>query len=148
MLHNAQIVGFAEGTHVLMADGKWKTIENVKQGDMVMSFNPDIADSELEPRKVVDTWSGIHRECIEVHQKNKVTVVAKDQLFFALEQFGHKVLTLMKLLITTVTQHQYSHAMYAAASGRFMILLLMEHTHLLPTICVYTTRRRKHLSQL
>lgn len=83
MLHNASIVGFAEGTHVLMADGKWKTIENVKQGDMVMSFNPDKDNSELEPRKVVDTWSGIHRDCIEVHQKNKVTVVAKDQLFFA-----------------------------------------------------------------
>lgn len=82
MLHNASIVGFAEGTHVLMADGKWKKIENIVEGDMVMSFDPVSDDSELEPRKVVDTWSGIHRDCIEVHQKNKVTVVAKDQLFF------------------------------------------------------------------
>ena len=82
MLHNAQIVGFAEGSHVLMADGSWKTIENVKEGDMVMSFDPARADSELEPRKVTNTWSGLHRECLEVHQKNKVTVTAKDQLFF------------------------------------------------------------------
>ena len=39
MLHNAELVGFAEGTPVLMADGKWKPIEQVKQGDWVMSFN-------------------------------------------------------------------------------------------------------------
>ena len=82
MLHNAQIVGFAEGSHVLMADGSWKTIEKIKEGDMVMSFDPTYADSPLEPRKVTNTWSGIHRECLEVHQNNKVTVTAKDQLFF------------------------------------------------------------------
>lgn len=82
MLHNAQIVGFAEGSHVLMADGSWKTIEKVKEGDMVMSFDPSLPDSALEPRKVTNTWSGLHRECLEVHQNNKVTVTAKDQLFF------------------------------------------------------------------
>lgn len=82
MLHNAQIVGFAEGSHVLMADGSWKTIEKVKEGDMVMSFDPAQADSELEPRKVTNTWAGLHRECVEVHYNNKVTVAARDQLFF------------------------------------------------------------------
>lgn len=82
MLHNAQVVGFAEGTNVLMADGKWKAIEQVREGDMVMSFGDDRDDSNLEPRKVVNTWSGIVRDCVEVHQKGKVTIVAKDQLFF------------------------------------------------------------------
>lgn len=82
MLHNAQIVGFAEGTPVLMADGSWKAIEKVKQGDWVMSFNPTTENSELEPRKVVNTFSALHRDCIEVHANGKVTIVAKDQLFF------------------------------------------------------------------
>lgn len=79
---NAQIVGFAEGTPVLMADGTWKAIEQVKQGDWVMSFNPDVENSGLEPRKVLNTYSTLYRDCIEVHANGKVTVVAKDQLFF------------------------------------------------------------------
>jgi hypothetical protein len=79
---NAQVVGFAEGTPVLMADGKWKAIEQVKQGDWVMSFNPNVENSELEPRKVVNTFSTIYKDCIEIHANGKVTVVAKDQLFF------------------------------------------------------------------
>lgn len=82
MLHNAKIVGFVEGTHVLMADGKWKTIESIKEGEMVMSFEADRDDGELHPRKVVGTWNGIVRDCVEVHNHNKVTIVAKDQLFF------------------------------------------------------------------
>ena len=82
MLHNAQIVGFAEGTPVLMSDGKWKPIEQVKQGDWVMSFDPKIENSELEPRKVTNTFATLYRDCIEVHANGKVTVVAKDQLFF------------------------------------------------------------------
>lgn len=82
MVQNAQIVGFAEGTPVLMADGKWKPIEQVKQGDWVMSFDPKAENSELEPRKVVNTFSTIHKDCIEIHANGKVTVVAKDQLFF------------------------------------------------------------------
>ena len=82
MLHNAQVVGFAEGTPVLMADGKWKPIEQVKQGDWIMSFNPSAENSELEPRKVVNTFSTLHRDCIEIHANGKVTIVAKDQLFF------------------------------------------------------------------
>jgi hypothetical protein len=82
MLHNAQVVGFAEGTPVLMADGKWKPIEEVKQGDWVMSFNPAVENSPLEARKVVNTFSTLHRDCIEIHANGKVTIVAKDQLFF------------------------------------------------------------------
>jgi hypothetical protein len=79
---NAQVVGFAEGTPILMADGTWKAIEKVKQGDWVMSFNPAVENSELEPRKVVNTFSTIYKDCIEIHANDKVTVVAKDQLFF------------------------------------------------------------------
>jgi hypothetical protein len=65
-----------------MADGSWKAIEKVKQGDWVMSFNPATENSELEPRKVVNTFSTLHRDCIEIHANGKVTIVAKDQLFF------------------------------------------------------------------
>ena len=83
MVQNAQIVGFAEGTPVLMADGKWKSIEQVKQGDWVMSFDPKIENGALEPRKVVNTFSAIYKDCIEIHTSDKVTVVAKDQLFFS-----------------------------------------------------------------
>ncbi len=79
---NAQVVGFAEGTPVLMADGTWRAIEQVKQGEWVMSFNPKVENSELEPKKVVNTFSTIYKDCIEVHANGKVTVVAKDQLFF------------------------------------------------------------------
>jgi hypothetical protein len=79
---NAQVVGFAEGTPILMADGTWKAIEQVKQGDWVMSFDPKIENSPLEPQKVVDTVSTMHRDCIEIHANGKVTIVAKNQLFF------------------------------------------------------------------
>lgn len=82
MLQNSQVVGFAEGTPILMADGSWQPIEKVKQGDWVMSFDPKAENSELEPRKVVNTFSTMYRDCIEVHANGKVTVVAKDQLFF------------------------------------------------------------------
>lgn len=82
MLHNAQVVGFAEGTPVLMADGKWKPIEQIKEGDWVMSFDPSKEDSELTPQKVVDTYSTLYRDCIEVFADGKMTIVAKDQLFF------------------------------------------------------------------
>lgn len=82
MLQNAQIVGFAEGTPILMADGTWRPIEKVKQGDMVMSFDPSKDDNALEPKKVVETYSTIHRDCIELNVNGKITVVAKDQLLF------------------------------------------------------------------
>lgn len=82
MLHNAQVVGFAEGTLVLMADGKWKPIEQIKEGDWVMSFDPSIENSELQPQKVTDTYSTLYRDCIEVFANGKMTIVAKDQLFF------------------------------------------------------------------
>lgn len=82
MLHNAQIVGFAEGTPVLMADGTWRPIEKIKNGDWIMSFNPNVENSELEPRKVMNTFSALHRDCIEVFANGKITIVAKDQLFF------------------------------------------------------------------
>lgn len=79
---NAQVVGFAEGTPVLMADGKWIPIEKVKQGDWVMSFDPSKEDNDLQPKQVTDTYSTLHRDCIELHVNGKVTVVARDQLLF------------------------------------------------------------------
>ena len=82
MLHNAQVVGFAEGTPILMADGNWKPIEQIKEGDWVMSFDPTVEDSELTPQKVTDTYSTLYRDCIEVFANGKMTIVAKDQLFF------------------------------------------------------------------
>ena len=82
MLHNAELVGFAEGTPVLMADGKWKPIEQVKQGDWVMSFNHKAEGYPLEPKQVINTLSAIHGDCVEVWAGDKVTIVAKDQLFF------------------------------------------------------------------
>ena len=82
MLHNAQVVGFAEGTPILMADGTWKPIEQITEGDWVMSFDPTKEDSELQPQKVTDTYSTLYRDCIEVFANGKMTIVAKDQLFF------------------------------------------------------------------
>lgn len=82
MLNNSEMVGFAEGTPVLMASGEWKAIEKIKVGEMVMSFDPKGQSDDLVPRKVVNTLNDTFRDCIEVHAAGTVTVAAKNQLFF------------------------------------------------------------------
>lgn len=86
MLHNANIIGFAQGTPVLMANGQWKLIEQIKEGDSVLSFDPDSAELDFSPKKVIASTSATMNDCIEVWNGDRVTVVAREQLFFTPER--------------------------------------------------------------
>ncbi len=76
-------MGFGAGTKVLMADGKEKAIENIKTGDVVLSFDQFDAFGKLEPKKVVNTFMHIDRNLLKVSVKDSKAelVVAPGQLF-------------------------------------------------------------------
>jgi hypothetical protein len=78
---NSKNRGFVEGTLVLMADGKEKAIEQIQTGDMVLSFDEYDADAPLEAMKVINTFSRIDNEILEVKVGKNILKVAKDQMF-------------------------------------------------------------------
>ena len=55
---------FLAGTKILMANGSEKLIEDVKEGEFVMSYNFDLL--KLEPKKVLEKISPTHKEIIEI----------------------------------------------------------------------------------
>jgi hypothetical protein len=59
---------FLAGTPILMADGQEKPIEDIRVGDMVMSFDPaaDQGRGALVPRLVSRTFQNITRSIIEL----------------------------------------------------------------------------------
>ena len=81
---NSKNRGFVEGTLVLMADGKEKAIEQIQTGDMVLSFDEYDADAPLEAMKVINTFSRIDNEILEVKVGENTLKVAKDQMFIGL----------------------------------------------------------------
>lgn len=78
---NSKNKGFVEGTLVLMANGSQKPIEQIKTGDMVLSFDEYDADAPLEAMKVINTFSRIDNEILEVKVGENTLKVAKDQMF-------------------------------------------------------------------
>lgn len=78
---NDRQAGFVQGTVVLMADGSLKPIERIKPGDYVMSFDVNSSSSELKPRVVLDTFSYISRDVLEVRADEDSVMVAQGQLF-------------------------------------------------------------------
>lgn len=76
-------MGFGAGTKILMADGTEKSIENVKTGDLVLSFDQLNAFGNLESKRVIDTFSRIDRNPlkIKVNNSNVELTIATGQLF-------------------------------------------------------------------
>lgn len=78
---NSKNRGFAQGTMIVMADGKTKPIEQIKTGDLVLSFDENDAYAPLEPRRVLDTFERIDNNVLEVKVGDTVLKVAQDQMF-------------------------------------------------------------------
>lgn len=80
---NQKLMGFAAGTKVLMADGSERTIENIKTGDLVLSFDQLDAFGALEPKRVLNTFKRIDRNPLKVKVvgSDDELTVAPGQLF-------------------------------------------------------------------
>lgn len=61
VVHNSRFC-FQIGTKVTMADGSFKNIENVRIGDLVLSYNENTG--KLERRRVINTHNPIHNDLI------------------------------------------------------------------------------------
>jgi len=61
---------FAEGTLITMSDGSEKEIQDVKVGDMVLTYN--FKTSKLEPKKVLQKINPIRNEIITIEFDNGV----------------------------------------------------------------------------
>lgn len=80
---NSKLMGFGAGTKILMADGSQKPIEQVKTGDYVLSFDQLNAFGELEPKRVLNTYSRLDKNPlhVKVDDIDAELVVAEGQLF-------------------------------------------------------------------
>lgn len=80
---NSKLMGFGAGTQILMADGSHKAIENIKTGDMVLSFNQLDAFGQLEPKRVLNTYMRVDRNPLKVTVPDTEIelLVAPGQLF-------------------------------------------------------------------
>jgi hypothetical protein len=72
VVHNA-LFCFAEGTKVLMADGSEKNIEDVVEGDEVLSFNESTLENEI--KKVIGTKKPIHNDMVKYVFANQTEIV-------------------------------------------------------------------------
>jgi hypothetical protein len=58
------VLCFPAGTQVSMADGAFKSIETIKAGDKVLSFNPDT--KLFFPSEVIETASAVHQNFVKI----------------------------------------------------------------------------------
>lgn len=80
VVHNA-LFCFEEGTKILMADGTEKNIEDVVEGDEVISFNETTLQNEV--KKVIGTKKPIHNDMIKYHFSNMTSVTCtQDHPFY------------------------------------------------------------------
>ena len=72
VVHNA-LFCFAEGTKVLMGDGTEKNIEDIVEGDEVLSFNESTLENEV--KKVIGTKKPIHNDMVKYVFANQTEIV-------------------------------------------------------------------------
>jgi hypothetical protein len=65
---------FIAGTKVLMADGTEKNIEEIVEGDEVLSFNEETSTTEV--KKVIGLKQPIHNDLVKYHFANQTYVVS------------------------------------------------------------------------
>jgi len=79
-VNNFWVSGFTADTPVVMANGKIKPISKVQEGEWVASFDP--VTKERIPGQVINTWSEVMNDMLEVTVDDKSMVVASSQLFY------------------------------------------------------------------
>lgn len=82
-VNNFWVSGFTADTPVVMANGKIKPISKVQEGEWVASFDP--MTKERIPGQVINTWSEVMNDMLEVTVDDKSMVVASSQLFYTPE---------------------------------------------------------------
>ena len=71
VVHNA-LYCFPAGTQIAMADGSSKNIEDVVEGDLVISYNEKT--KEKEAKKVIGTQQPIHNDIVKYTLSNGLTI--------------------------------------------------------------------------
>lgn len=74
LVHNK--VCFLEGTQVRMSDGIDVNIEDVKIGDLVLSFNE--TDNIIEEKPVINKYNPIHNNMIQIETKSGNKIISTD----------------------------------------------------------------------
>lgn len=74
------MAGFTAETPVLMADGNSKPISKIQEGDVVLSFDPETRIAE--PKLVINTWSEVINDILEIDLGDKKMIVSNEQRFF------------------------------------------------------------------
>ena len=74
------VSGFTAETPVLMANGKVKPISKIKEGEEIASFDP--ATGKYTKSRVINTWSDIFQDVLELDMGDKQMIVAASQLFY------------------------------------------------------------------
>lgn len=74
--HNLGISGscFPKGTKILMADGTIKNIEDIVEGDEVLSFNETTGENEA--KKVIGTKKPIHDDMVKYVFANQTSIIS------------------------------------------------------------------------
>ena len=79
-VNNFWVSGFTADTPVIMANGKIKPISKVQEGEWVASFDP--VTKERIPGQVINTWSEVMNDILEIKYDDKSMLVAASQLFY------------------------------------------------------------------
>jgi len=74
------VSGFTAETPVLMANGKVKPISKITEGEEIASFDP--VTGKYTKSRVLNTWSDIFQDVLEVDTGDKQMIVAASQLFY------------------------------------------------------------------
>jgi len=120
-------VGFVQGTVVLMADGKLKPIEKIVPGDWVMSFDQQDAASELEPMEVIDTFSYITRDIIQVKTDDSAVMVARGQLFLTPSADWHNAID--TAYVTDAEGNAKAFTVEKTTAGKYKVYDIMVDDH-------------------
>jgi hypothetical protein len=74
---------FAAGTPVLMADGNWKKIEEVRAGDKVLSVTEHDAEGPVESKKVIQAYNNEPQKLLELYVNGELIRCTYTHRFYA-----------------------------------------------------------------
>jgi hypothetical protein len=79
----AALACFAAGTPVLMADGSWKKIEEVRAGDKVLSVSEHDAEGPVESKKVIQAYNNEPQKLLELYVNGEMIRCTYTHRFYA-----------------------------------------------------------------
>lgn len=80
-------------THILMANGSYKLLSDIKVGDKILSWDGE----KLVADKVINKWSTGVKETKKVRSINSLPIISSDDHVFAATQQGQKSITFTPL---------------------------------------------------